>query len=63
MTNDSIDKEQLATLMLMKSEQGDEYLFGLHNFYVITRYNHSRLYANAVYELSKLIRTEINKGN
>lgn len=62
-TNDPIDKEQLATLMLMKSEQGDEYLFGLHNFYVITRYNHSRLYANAVYELSKLIRTEINKGN
>lgn len=54
--------DQLATLMRMSSEQGDQYLLGLHNFYVITRYNHSRLYANAVRELSEAIRQEINKG-
>jgi membrane-bound lytic murein transglycosylase B len=54
--------DQLATLMRMSSEQGDQYLLGLHNFYVITRYNHSRLYANAVRELSEAIRLEINKG-
>lgn len=53
---------QLATLMRMSSDQGDQYLLGLHNFYVITRYNHSRLYANAVRELSEAIRQEINKG-
>ncbi|NRP58213.1 MULTISPECIES: lytic murein transglycosylase B [unclassified Marinobacterium] len=54
--------DQLATLMRMSSDQGDQYLLGLHNFYVITRYNHSRLYANAVRELSEAIRLEINKG-
>lgn len=54
--------DQLATLMRMSTDQGDEYLLGLHNFYVITRYNHSRLYANAVRELSEAIRSEINKG-
>jgi len=54
--------DQLVTLMRMSSDQGDQYLLGLHNFYVITRYNHSRLYANAVRELSEAIRSEINKG-
>ncbi len=57
-----LGEDQLATLMRMSSEQGDQYLLGLHNFYVITRYNHSRLYANAVRELSEAIHKEINKG-
>jgi len=32
-----------------------EYFLGLHNFYVIMRYNHSALYARAVHELSEAI--------
>lgn len=42
-----------ATLLTLEGKAGTEYWFGLKNFYVITRYNHSALYAMAVYQLSQ----------
>ena len=39
--------------MKFELEQGHEYWLGLHNFYVITRYNHSAMYAMSVYQLSR----------
>ncbi|WP_275575146.1 lytic murein transglycosylase B [Methylocucumis oryzae] len=40
-------------LIALSLEQGDELWLGLDNFYCLTRYNHSALYAMAVYQLSQ----------
>ncbi len=45
-----------ATLVKLLGENGAEFWLGNHNFYVITRYNHSRMYAMAVYQLSQAIK-------
>jgi membrane-bound lytic murein transglycosylase B len=55
-TRKDLDLQQPASLMELTMDDGEHYWFGLHNFYVITRYNHSRLYAMAVYELSQAIK-------
>jgi membrane-bound lytic murein transglycosylase B len=51
----NLDQESVATAMMLEGEWGAEFWLGLHNFYVITRYNHSRLYAMAVLQLSQEI--------
>lgn len=53
--DEEIDPEALASAMKFELENGFEYWLGLHNFYVITRYNHSAMYAMSVYELSRQI--------
>ncbi|SIQ73484.1 lytic murein transglycosylase B [Marinobacterium stanieri] len=55
-TRKDLSLDQPATLMELTMADGEHYWFGLQNFYVITRYNHSRLYAMAVYELSQAIK-------
>lgn len=45
-----------ATMIILENENGEEHWFGLNNFYVITRYNHSPLYAMAVYQLAEAIK-------
>ena len=51
-----------VALVTLQQRDHPEYWAGFQNFYVITRYNHSELYAMAVYQLAKLIRNEFKKG-
>lgn len=51
-----LNLQQKVKLLSFELETGQEYWLGLHNFYVITRYNHSPLYAMAVYQLSEQIK-------
>lgn len=51
-----LDDDTSTKLLEFEVENGREYWVGLHNFYVITRYNHSPLYAMAVHQLSQQIK-------
>ena len=51
-----IDDDASAALFRMELEDGVEYWLGLHDFYVITRYNRSAMYALAVHQLGQAIK-------
>ena len=50
-----------APALLIAADEPDavHWRVGYHNFYVITRYNHSMLYAMAVYELAQMVRERV----
>lgn len=52
---DRLDDGTPVTAFRLEGEKGDEYWLGLPNFYVITRYNRSVMYAMAVHQLSDLL--------
>ena len=51
-----------ATIIELEGAAGPEYWVGLNNFYVITRYNRSPLYAMAVTQLAEAIRGRRQAG-
>ena len=56
-----LDSGALGALIELQTQAGHEYWLGLNNFYVITRYNHSELYAMAVYQLGQAIMKQRKK--
>jgi membrane-bound lytic murein transglycosylase B len=52
-----------AGLFVLERETGPGYWAGFHNFYVITRYNRSLMYALAVYELGEAIRARVEAAD
>ena len=57
-----LDPDTAVALVKLEQKKVPEYWVGLQNFYVITRYNHSELYAMAVYQLSLLIKDRMRQG-
>lgn len=55
-------EDELGALLEFEMTNGNQYWVGLTNFYVITRYNHSRLYALAVFQLAQSIRQRYAAG-
>lgn len=59
--NEPLPASTRVTLIRLDTPE-PEYWLGLENFYVITRYNHSNLYAMAVYQLSDEIQAAYEAG-
>ena len=53
----SLPDQTLGALFRLEGNGGWEYWLGLHDFYVVTRYNHSHMYALAVVQLSTAVRS------
>ena len=60
-TESNYTEQQQAVLIELEGRYKPEFWLGFKNFYVITRYNHSALYAMAVYQLSQEILTQRNR--
>ena len=53
---EEINDEQKMNVIKLREKKGSHYYAALENFYVITRYNRSVLYAMAVHQLSQAIK-------
>jgi membrane-bound lytic murein transglycosylase B len=52
-----VQPDPVGVLLLEESANATSVWFAFHNFYVITRYNRSRLYASAVWQLAQALRS------
>ena len=55
---ETLTPSMLVTPLRLEEQSGPRPWLGLQNFYVITRYNHSAMYAMAIWELSQALVTE-----
>ena len=61
MFSTNLPNDDIAQLITLDGANGSEYWVGFHNFFVITRYNHSAMYALAVYQLGQEIALEVSQ--
>ncbi|MTJ01991.1 lytic murein transglycosylase B [Idiomarina piscisalsi] len=54
--NETVTPDTKVRVFEFETENAAEYWLGYNNFYVITRYNHSPLYAMAVYQFSEQLK-------
>jgi len=54
-SHDALRDDMPVTAFRLEGENGPEYWMGLKNFYAITRYNRSVMYAMAVHQLSDML--------
>ena len=59
MFSTELPNDSAGQLLSLEGADGDEYWIGFHNFFVITRYNHSVMYALAVHQLGQEIALEV----
>ena len=57
----NLPNDHESQLLLLNGPDGDEYWVGFHNFFVITRYNRSVMYALAVHQLGQEIAIEVSR--
>ncbi len=57
-----LDGDSAGQLLTLQGDNGTEHWVGFHNFFVITRYNRSVMYALAVHQLGKEIALEVASG-
>lgn len=58
----SLDGDSAGQLLTLEGDNGPEHWVGFHNFFVITRYNRSVMYALAVHQLGHEIALEVAGG-
>ena len=59
MFSTSMPGDHESQLLTLEGKDDDEHWVGFHNFFVITRYNHSVMYALAVHQLGQEIALEV----
>jgi len=58
----ALPQDSTGHLLTLEGAEGPEYWVGFHNFFVITRYNRSVMYALAVHQLGQAIAMEVDRG-
>jgi membrane-bound lytic murein transglycosylase B len=62
MFSTSLAGDQAGQLLTLVGDDGEEHWVGFHNFFVITRYNRSVMYALAVHQLGQQIAAEVGRA-